>query len=64
MNMAYFFKSKPAPGPIFPTVYNQTYNVMEDEYKKYVADKQDVNTALNNAEKAINDLLEQEKLKK
>lgn len=63
IDFASVFKSKPAPGPIFPTIYNEARKAISDEYVKYVTDKQDVNTALRNAEKSISDLLELEKQK-
>ncbi|CAG7608909.1 hypothetical protein PAESOLCIP111_01110 [Paenibacillus solanacearum] len=55
------FKSKAAPGPIFPTIYGQAYSVMSQEYIKFASDQQDLNTALKTAEERINQLLEQEK---
>lgn len=57
------FKSNPAPGAVFPTLYNQVNPIVAQEYIKYAKDEQDLNTALKTAEDKINALIEAEKMK-
>ncbi|CAG7622836.1 hypothetical protein PAESOLCIP111_02449 [Paenibacillus solanacearum] len=59
-SMASIFKSRPAPNPSFTKYDADAQKLLEASFWDYVKDKKDMNTALRDAEEAINRIIRED----
>jgi multiple sugar transport system substrate-binding protein len=57
------FKSHPAPNPSFTKYYSDAQKILDSEFWDYAAEKQDLNTALREAQDAINKVVSEDQTK-